>query len=75
MRPPPDFIRFIKIRQVIQPDVRTQHFCPVTARFDQKRIDLADDLNVRDVFKGVTPFFITDGVTIILLVTFPGVLP
>ena len=32
-----------------------------------------DDLTVQDVFKGVTPFFIADGVTIALLVAFPGI--
>ena len=31
------------------------------------------DLSVQDVFKGVTPFFIADAVTIALLVAFPGI--
>ena len=69
----PNFIHFIKIRHVIQPDVRAQNFCLVTARFDQKRVDLAKDLNVQNVFNGVIPFLIADGVTVVLLVTFPGV--
>ena len=32
-----------------------------------------DDLTVQDVFKGVTPFFIADGITIALLVAFPSI--
>jgi len=32
-----------------------------------------DDLSVQDVFKGVAPFFVADGVTIALLVAFPGI--
>ncbi len=31
-----------------------------------------DDLSVQDVFKGVAPFFVADGLTIALLVAFPG---
>jgi|TARA_B100000035_G_scaffold291320_1_gene279102 C4-dicarboxylate transporter DctM subunit len=32
-----------------------------------------DDISVQDVFKGVTPFFIADAVTIALLVAFPSI--
>lgn len=32
-----------------------------------------DDLSVQDVFKGVTPFFIADAITIALLVAFPAI--
>ena len=31
------------------------------------------DLSVQDVFRGVTPFFLADAVTIALLVAFPGI--
>ena len=31
-----------------------------------------DDLSVQDVFKGVTPFFIADGFTIAILISFPA---
>lgn len=31
------------------------------------------DLSVQDVFRGVTPFFVADAVTIGLLVTFPAI--
>ena len=33
----------------------------------------SDDLSVQDVFRGVTPFFIADAVTIALLVAFPSI--
>lgn len=32
-----------------------------------------DDLTVHDVFRGVTPFFIADALTIIILVTYPSI--
>ena len=32
-----------------------------------------DDLTVQDVFKGVTPFFLADAVTIGLLIAFPAI--
>jgi TRAP-type C4-dicarboxylate transport system permease large subunit len=32
-----------------------------------------DDLSVGDVFRGVTPFFIADAITIGLLIAFPGI--
>ena len=31
------------------------------------------DISVQDVFRGVTPFFIADAITIALLVSFPGI--
>jgi TRAP-type C4-dicarboxylate transport system permease large subunit len=33
-----------------------------------------DDISVQDVFKGVTPFFIADGITIATLVAFPSII-
>jgi len=32
-----------------------------------------DDISVQDVFKGVTPFFLADVVTIGVLIAFPGI--
>jgi C4-dicarboxylate transporter, DctM subunit len=32
-----------------------------------------DDINVQDVFRGATPFFVADAVTIATLVAFPGI--
>ena len=31
------------------------------------------ELSVQDVFRGVTPFFVADAITIALLVTFPWI--
>ncbi len=56
--------------------VKMAEFCLITPPIGLNCFVVAgvrDDLNVQDVFKGVTPFFIADAVTIALLVAFPGI--
>ena len=52
--------------QDIQQALADRGYCFVVA-------GVRDDLTVQDVFKGVTPFFIADAITIALLVAFPGI--
>jgi len=54
--------------------VKMAEFCLITPPIGLNCLVVAgvrDDLSVQDVFKGVTPFFIADGITIALLVAFP----
>ena len=54
--------------------VKMAEFCLITPPIGLNCFVVAgvrDDLSVQDVFKGVTPFFIADGITIALLVAFP----
>ncbi|MEK9643325.1 MAG: TRAP transporter large permease [Paracoccaceae bacterium] len=56
--------------------VKMAEFCLITPPIGLNCFVVAgvrDDLSVQDVFKGVAPFFIADGVTIALLVAFPGI--
>ncbi len=56
--------------------VKMAEFCLITPPIGLNCFVVAgvrDDLSVQDVFRGVTPFFIADGVTIALLVAFPGI--
>jgi tripartite ATP-independent transporter DctM subunit len=56
--------------------VKMAEFCLITPPIGLNCFVVAgvrDDLTVQDVFKGVTPFFIADGITIALLVTFPSI--
>ena len=56
--------------------VKMAEFCLITPPIGLTCLVVAgvrDDLSVQDVFKGVTPFFIADGITIALLVAFPGI--
>ncbi|MDJ0824350.1 MAG: TRAP transporter large permease [Rhodobacter sp.] len=56
--------------------VKMAEFCLITPPIGLNCFVVAgvrDDLSVQDVFKGVTPFFLADGVTIALLVAFPGI--
>jgi tripartite ATP-independent transporter DctM subunit len=56
--------------------VKMAEFCLITPPIGLNCFVVAgvrDDLTVQDVFKGVTPFFIADGVTIALLVAFPWI--
>ena len=56
--------------------VKMAEFCLITPPIGLNCFVVAgvrDDLTVQDVFKGVTPFFIADAVTIALLVTFPWI--
>ncbi|MCF2870324.1 TRAP transporter large permease [Octadecabacter sp. G9-8] len=56
--------------------VKMAEFCLITPPIGLNCFVVAgvrDDLSVQDVFKGVTPFFIADAVTIGLLVAFPGI--
>jgi tripartite ATP-independent transporter DctM subunit len=56
--------------------VKMAEFCLITPPIGLNCFVVAgvrDDLTVQDVFKGVTPFFIADGVTIALLVACPGI--
>ena len=55
--------------------VKMAEFCLITPPIGLNCFVVAGvrpDLSVQDVFKGVTPFFIADGVTIALLVAFPA---
>lgn len=56
--------------------VKMAEFCLITPPIGLNCFVVAgvrDDLTVQDVFKGVTPFFIADGLTIALLVAFPWI--
>lgn len=56
--------------------VKMAEFCLITPPIGLNCFVVAgvrDDLSVQDVFRGVTPFFIADAVTIALLVTFPSI--
>jgi tripartite ATP-independent transporter DctM subunit len=56
--------------------VKMAEFCLITPPIGLNCFVVAgvrDDLSVQDVFKGVTPFFIADAVTIGLLVAFPAI--
>jgi TRAP-type C4-dicarboxylate transport system permease large subunit len=56
--------------------VKMAEFCLITPPIGLNCFVVAgvrDDLNVQDVFKGVMPFFIADGITIGLLVAFPAI--
>ncbi|MGD9294716.1 MAG: TRAP transporter large permease [Roseobacter sp.] len=56
--------------------VKMAEFCLITPPIGLNCFVVAgvrDDLNVQDVFKGVTPFFVADAITIALLVAFPSI--
>ena len=56
--------------------VKMAEFCLITPPIGLNCFVVAgvrDDLTVQDVFKGVTPFFVADGITIALLVAFPAI--
>ncbi|WP_417248393.1 TRAP transporter large permease [Celeribacter sp.] len=56
--------------------VKMAEFCLITPPIGLNCFVVAgvrDDLTVQDVFKGVTPFFVADAVTIGLLVAFPAI--
>ncbi|MCY4334445.1 MAG: TRAP transporter large permease [Litoreibacter sp.] len=56
--------------------VKIAEFCLITPPIGLNCFVVAgvrDDLSVQDVFKGVTPFFIADAITIALLVAFPWI--
>ncbi len=56
--------------------VKMAEFCLITPPIGLNCFVVAgvrDDLSVQDVFRGVTPFFLADAVTIALLVAFPGI--
>ena len=56
--------------------VKMAEFCLITPPIGLNCFVVAgvrEDLSVQDVFKGVTPFFIADGLTIAALVAFPGI--
>ena len=56
--------------------VKMAEFCLITPPIGLNCFVVAgvrDDLSVQDVFKGVAPFFVADGVTIALLLAFPGI--
>ncbi|SFA79743.1 TRAP transporter, DctM subunit [Poseidonocella pacifica] len=56
--------------------VKMAEFCLITPPIGLNCFVVAgvrDDLTVQDVFRGVTPFFIADAITIALLVTFPSI--
>ena len=56
--------------------VKMAEFCLITPPIGLNCFVVAgvrDDLSVQDVFKGVTPFFVADGITIALLVAFPAI--
>jgi C4-dicarboxylate transporter DctM subunit len=56
--------------------VKMAEFCLITPPIGLNCFVVAgvrEDLSVQDVFRGVTPFFIADAVTIGLLVAFPGI--
>ncbi|WP_170608226.1 TRAP transporter large permease [Ruegeria arenilitoris] len=56
--------------------VKMAEFCLITPPIGLNCFVVAGvrpDLSVQDVFKGVTPFFVADAVTIALLVAFPGI--
>ncbi len=56
--------------------VKMAEFCLITPPIGLNCFVVAgvrDDLTVQDVFKGVTPFFVADAITIALLVAFPAI--
>lgn len=56
--------------------VKMAEFCLITPPIGLNCFVVAgvrDDISVQDVFKGVTPFFIADAITIALLVVFPAI--
>ncbi len=56
--------------------VKMAEFCLITPPIGLNCFVVAgvrDDISVQDVFKGVTPFFIADAVTIAVLVAFPAI--
>ncbi|MDA3857465.1 MAG: TRAP transporter large permease [Roseovarius sp.] len=56
--------------------VKMAEFCLITPPIGLNCFVVAgvrDDISVQDVFRGVTPFFIADAVTIALLVAFPWI--
>lgn len=56
--------------------VKMAEFCLITPPIGLNCFVVAgvrDDLTVQDVFKGVTPFFLADAVTIGLLIAFPAI--
>ena len=56
--------------------VKMAEFCLITPPIGLNCFVVAgvrDDLTVQDVFRGVTPFFIADALTIAMLVAFPGI--
>ena len=56
--------------------VKMAEFCLITPPIGLNCFVVAgarDDLTVQDVFRGVTPFFIADAVTIALLIAFPWI--
>ncbi|MDC3075807.1 TRAP transporter large permease [Paracoccaceae bacterium] len=56
--------------------VKMAEFCLITPPIGLNCFVVAgvrDDLSVQDVFKGVTPFFIADAITIAVLISFPGI--
>jgi len=56
--------------------VKMAEFCLITPPIGLNCFVVAgvrDDLTVQDVFRGVTPFFIADALTIAALIAFPGI--
>ena len=56
--------------------VKMAEFCLITPPIGLNCFVVAgvrDDISVQDVFRGVTPFFIADAITIALLVAFPAI--
>ncbi|MFU8776214.1 MAG: TRAP transporter large permease [Roseovarius sp.] len=56
--------------------VKMAEFCLITPPIGLNCFVVAgvrDDISVQDVFRGVTPFFVADAVTIALLVAFPAI--
>ncbi|PJE36511.1 C4-dicarboxylate ABC transporter permease [Pseudooceanicola lipolyticus] len=56
--------------------VKMAEFCLITPPIGLNCFVVAGvrpDISVQDVFRGVTPFFIADAITIALLVSFPGI--
>ena len=56
--------------------VKMAEFCLITPPIGLNCFVVAgvrDDISVQDVFKGVTPFFVADAITIGLLVAFPAI--
>ncbi|MFO7772139.1 MAG: TRAP transporter large permease [Roseovarius gahaiensis] len=56
--------------------VKMAEFCLITPPIGLNCFVVAGvrpDISVQDVFRGVTPFFIADGITIALLVAFPAI--
>ena len=56
--------------------VKMAEFCLITPPIGLNCFVVAgvrDDITVQDVFRGVTPFFVADAITIALLVSFPAI--